>query len=394
MKVLHICTKDSDGAGLCAYRINKSLQNAGIESNMLVLECSHTDDKSVYAPYRFNFLFFRLLHKILRFLHIYHYNTDKLLRLSNMYGKVFTTPEGFVNIVNNKLVKEADIIHLHWVNNFVNLPVFFNSIKKPVVWTLHDENLFLGMAHYSSDVIPNNDIENTFRVIKANMIGPSKKCGIVFLSRFFMRKFGENEVIKNCKKTIINNSVDCSLFHMKDKAKAKEILGLDKSYIYLSFLSSNITDPRKGLDRLMEAAKSIKDKHIRIIAIGNNDGYINNDLVLDVGTIKDPAKLSLYLSASDYFVMASLQEAFSQAPIEAMACGTPAIVTPVSGTEELITEDNGVICEGFTSSNLADGIIKAMSKNYNGENIRKDVEDRFSPSKIAIEYIKFYKELI
>jgi hypothetical protein len=35
-----------------------------------------------------------------------------------------------------------------------------------------------------------------------------------------------------------------------------------------------------------------------------------------------------------------------------MACGVPAIVFPVSGTEELIRPQNGVRAAGFTSEDL------------------------------------------
>src|SRR5690606_4080266 len=43
---------------------------------------------------------------------------------------------------------EADIINLHWTAGFLDWPSFFSKIKKPVVWTLHDQNAFLGGEHY------------------------------------------------------------------------------------------------------------------------------------------------------------------------------------------------------------------------------------------------------
>jgi hypothetical protein len=44
--------------------------------------------------------------------------------------------------------KEADIINLHWVANFIDFQSFFRYNDKPIVWTLHDANPFTGGCHY------------------------------------------------------------------------------------------------------------------------------------------------------------------------------------------------------------------------------------------------------
>ena len=68
----------------------------------------------------------------------------------------------------------------------------------------------------------------------------------------------------------------------------------------------------------------------------------------------------------------------------------PIIAFPVDITGELITEKNGIRCNGFTSEDLEEGIRKAMNTSYDTETIRKDVIDRFSPELIAEKYIKLY----
>lgn len=89
--------------------------------------------------------------------------------------------------------------------------------------------------------------------------------------------------------------------------------------------------------------------------------------------------------------MPSYQEAFAQAPLEAMACGLPIIAFPCSGTEELIETNTGVLCRDFTSQALEEGLREAFSINYSSKYIRAYVIDRFSPEKIAQQYIEFYK---
>ena len=46
-----------------------------------------------------------------------------------------------------------DIIHLHWIGGFVDIPTFFKHVKKPIIWTLHDMNPFQGGFHYKDDVL-------------------------------------------------------------------------------------------------------------------------------------------------------------------------------------------------------------------------------------------------
>lgn len=92
--------------------------------------------------------------------------------------------------------------------------------------------------------------------------------------------------------------------------------------------------------------------------------------------------------------MPSKKEAFAQTPIESMACGVPAIVFPVSGTDELITPQNGVQAIDFTDKSLEEAISQAMSVTYDGKAIRQDMIERFSPKVIAKKYINFYEQML
>jgi glycosyltransferase involved in cell wall biosynthesis len=88
-----------------------------------------------------------------------------------------------------------------------------------------------------------------------------------------------------------------------------------------------------------------------------------------------------------------MKEAFAQTPIESMACGVPAIVFPVSGTDELITPQNGVRADDFTEESLRQAIKTAMSTSFDSKAIRQDMITRFSPNVIAKKYIAFYHQI-
>ena len=68
-------------------------------------------------------------------------------------------------------------------------------------------------------------------------------------------------------------------------------------------------------------------------------------------------------------------------------------MSPCSGSDELITPENGVRYADFSTEALIEGIGQAMQKSYDRTALRQDVTRRFSPQKIARDYLRFYDTL-
>jgi glycosyltransferase involved in cell wall biosynthesis len=60
----------------------------------------------------------------------------------------FSHPFSRYRIEQHPWVREADVINLHWVSCFLDYARFFATVEKPIVWTLHDQNPYLGGFHY------------------------------------------------------------------------------------------------------------------------------------------------------------------------------------------------------------------------------------------------------
>ena len=183
--------------------------------------------------------------------------------------------------------------------------------------------------------------------------------------------FHNREMVKGRQMTIINNSVDYEAFKPLDKQQSRHLLGINKESIVFVFVAASINDKRKGLDLLSETLQRMNIPNAVILAVGDNKDGIKRKNVISIGAKNSSDELCAAYSCGDFFVMPSKKEAFAQTPLEAMACGLPVVAFPVSGTEELINVNNGVICDGFTSESLEKGLRTAMNRNYSSEYIRQ-----------------------
>ena len=392
MKVLHISSCDFGGAGLCCLRINDALKKVGIESNVLVLNRkSGRDDIHELGYYKW--FFWRLLNKCIRLLGLSLNDFNRTRKLMNQLHIALSLPTSIFDMSKSNLVNEADIIHLHWVGDFVDLPSLSKKVNKPIVWTLHDENLFCGIRHYEEPAL-NSPLESKYYNIKLNSIKRISKLGIVFLSNMMYESFYNREMVKGRQMTIINNSVDYEAFKPLDKQQTRHLLGINKESIVFVFVAASINDKRKGLDLLSETLQRMNIPDAVILAVGDNKDGIKRKNVISIGAKNSSDELCAAYSCGDFFVMPSKKEAFAQTPLEAMACGLPVVAFPVSGTEELINDNNGVTCDGFTSESLEKGLRTAMNRNYSSENIRQYIIENFSPEVMAEKYKKFYGEII
>jgi glycosyltransferase involved in cell wall biosynthesis len=88
-----------------------------------------------------------------------------------------------------------------------------------------------------------------------------------------------------------------------------------------------------------------------------------------------------------------LRESFGVVQIEAMACGKPVVATYNGGSEEIIiSEDYGLLCEPANPKELAEKILIALDKEWDGEKILRYAE-RFRWKNIAKEILEVYKDV-
>src|SRR5207244_1197823 len=115
-----------------------------------------------------------------------------------------------------------------------------------------------------------------------------------------------------------------------------------------------------------------------------------------IGAIGGDAKWRLLASAA-VFVMPSISENFGNAALEAMAVGTPVVVTSGVGlARDVERAGAGIVASaqpGELAKAIATFIDDAGARQQAGENARKLVEQQFTWERIAVSMEQQYEQL-
>lgn len=164
------------------------------------------------------------------------------------------------------------------------------------------------------------------------------------------------------KTTVLRNGVDLAFFHVSAERDAlRERLGFDRRPVLLSV--GNLVE-LKGHHLVIEAMRELTGMQLVIIGDGQQSAELKRmaqDPAL-AGRVRfagrlPPAQLVEYYQAADMLVLASSREGWANVLLEAMACGTPAIATPVGGSPEVV----GAPAAGqLTTERSASAIVAAV----------------------------------
>ena len=362
MKVLILSTYEhSGGAAVAAGRLLHALQKNGIDAKML---CRKNISWWKGKPQSWTSIMERAF--------IWASNGFSMKNLwatdTGLFGQ---------DITRTKEYQEADVIHLHWINQgFISLKAIrrFVKDKKKIVWTMHDEWNALGLYHF--DIQQKDSCLD--RLVRKNKQKLYDVCDIQFVtcSEWLRREVMASPIMERQNVASIPNPIDTSIFKPQPHTNKRRVL----------FVAQDINNPRKGMRYLDEAATILNgnaaDK-VEIIALGREIPYISD--------VKEMA--NLYASV-DAFVLPSLSDNLPNTIMEAMACGTPCVGFDVGGIPEMIDHKvNGYVARYKDSQDLAEGIRYVLDgKNHArlSQACIEKVRRCYSEEAVAEKYIKVY----
>lgn len=143
------------------------------------------------------------------------------------------------------------------------------------------------------------------------------------------------------KITVHYTGIDGARFNLRDRAAARAALGMDDAPA-LATIGALI--PRKGQALVIEALPSLPSVHYWLAGAGEEEGRYRalaqrlgvSDRVHLMGPVAN-ADLPMLYSAADIVVMPSASEGLANAWVEALACGTPIVISNAGGGAELVT---------------------------------------------------------
>lgn len=408
MKVLIISTYDiQGGAAIAATRLLHAMRHAGCDVSMVV-RTKLGSDTAVFTAgsKKVNTLRFYWERGV-----IYLYNC---LSRKNLFD-VSIANTG-VSITELPVFKEADVIHLHWINqgmlSIKEIRKILSSGKK-VVWTMHDMWPFTGICHHAGacdsytfgcgycpylKTPSRNDLSHIVFKQKHSVYLTGN---ITFTAcSHWLRELAElSPLTQGHRVTSIPNPIDTGTYRPMDKSEVRKKLNLPLDKKIILFAAVKASDKRKGMDYLMEAARLMSDhsESLLFLIAGNQGEEIGKQLALPARSMGylPPQQMPELYNAADLFVTPSLYENLPNTIMEAMACGTPCVGFQIGGIPEMISHrENGYVARYRDAADLAEGILWALRDELHttlSANARRKVVDEYSQEKVAQQYRKIYE---
>jgi glycosyltransferase involved in cell wall biosynthesis len=404
LKILHINTNSHGGAFTGAYRLHKALLKAGVSSKMLVRDIGDCELDNVFE-YKTKFKHTSIVNKVLTKFKIPYTAEQRIWNYTKgMTGEyeIISFPFSDYDITKSTEYQEADIIHLHWIAGFLDYKTFFKKNKKPIVWTLRDRFPFLGIFHLQNDLTSNDEkwrsLDSKMQKLKVEYLKDiATSFRVVGISNNIKEQSLSSKILGKFLHDMIHNCLDIVQYKKIDKQKARSILNIDLDKIVFCFVADNVQSANKGYKELKEAFKMIDNRMIEVISAGSGmfDGWPLSIRHRHLGRLSS-SDLQVVYSASDALIFPTKEEALGNVMLEAMACGTPVIGTPVGGLLDVIKDGfNGLFAEDCSAVGIKNAILKFIDTRdrFNPEAIRAYIETEFSEQRVANAYIELYSTM-
>ncbi|MDY3302996.1 MAG: glycosyltransferase, partial [Clostridia bacterium] len=150
---------------------------------------------------------------------------------------------------------------------------------------------------------------------------------------------------------------------------------------------ASVWEKRKGFNDFLELAKLIDDDY-RIVLVGLNDKQIKllPQNVIGIKRTNSVKELAEIYTAADVFISPSLEETFGMTVVEAMACGTPAIVYNSTALPETVN-GYGLVCP----NNKVEEIMWCLSNNNSNFTYNQvDIGNQYNKKEKYTEYSNLY----
>ncbi len=278
---------------------------------------------------------------------------------------------------------DPDVIWLHNVHGYyIHVGLLFEYLRfcgKKIIWTLHDCWSFTGHCayfdyagcdkwktgchhcpqkkSYPASVLLDNSEEN-YASKKYHFTG-IPNLTLTVPSNWLADRV-RNSFLAEYPIEVVYNTVNRSVF-CPTVGDFRKRHGLEEKILLLGV--ANVWDERKGLKDFVEMAGRLDDRY-RIVLVGLTEAQ-SRDLpgnILSIPRTDSVRQLAEIYTAADWYINPSVEETFGMTTLEALCCGTQAIVYQDTACEEIVREFGGIA----VPRNL-DALLEAVSRGTHQE---------------------------
>ncbi|MHC1775897.1 MAG: glycosyltransferase [Lentimicrobium sp.] len=259
--------------------------------------------------------------------------------------------------IANRKIKSSYDIGISFLDSAYTDILFFlkDKISRKISWIHSSYQTYQNFGKFYTGAYKERIIANRY----------SKLDNIVFVSNDSKKEF--EEIFGQFPgMSVIYNMIDAKGV----KKKAEEPLPAPFEADVANIVALGVLLPVKGYDKLIRAARLLKNDGVRfkLRILGNGD--LENELKLLVRELDLEKEVELpgfhynpfpFLKHSDVFAMTSVSEGLPTALIEAMILGLPTVVTDCSGCREIAGRGEFGIMTPQTDAGIYQGLKEAIN---------------------------------
>ena len=425
LRILHLNASSSGGAFVAAQRLNDALNGLeGVSSEHWVFDGGEGDfhlwaNTWIKKKWAFG------LHALEK-LDFLRFEANKSIRFAFSHGRTG------INVSNWQAVKDADIIHLHWINKgFVSLNGLEDLLGfgKKIVWTCHDMWPFTGGCYhprgcdnftrecgncqYLKQPSQSDLSSQVFQTKKSVFSKAGGRLQFVTPSAWLKNQADKSGIVKNLigigdagvmpEIKVIPNPIFTDYFKPLD---LKLVNSPENAPFVLMFAAANLGNPAKGFAEFRAICNGLVElgfDDIMALVVGENR-LANGDLglncpVTELGFISDAKQMRDAYWQADVYVTTSHEENLPTTIMESLSCGVPVAAFAVGGIPEMISpsgdHQTGWLAEKLDVKSLIQGIasyieMEASKRVKLQEASRNAAVVNYGSVSIAQRYLSLY----
>lgn len=345
-------------------------------------------------------------------------------RIHSAVSKFFDYQGSMSHCATAKAIKfikqyKPDVIHLHNIHgSYINYKMLFAFLKKynkPVIWTLHDCWSFTGHCAYFDMVscsrwqkscgncpqihsYPESYFfDFTKRNIKRKMKAFTGVKNLTLVSPSqWLADLTKSSYLKEYDCKVFPNGIDTKQFRPIESNELRR--NYDSQYKTLSkkivLAVASDRHEEKGLKYMLELAERLKDEIVMVI-VGLDQEKIKelSKNVLGVKKTYNLEELVKWYSTADLFINPTLEDNMPLVTLEALACGTPAVVFNTGGTGECICDKVGSVAKRGSIEELESKVRVWLNKKNSVTKACREQAEVYSKTICFKRYTDLYSEV-